>query len=78
MNTTNIITEEEENATGRKLISVQSGEEYVLNDMLTCLYSFTYSEDGEYLLLEGNGKEGYCDLCYCEIVWMDSFKDEVT
>ncbi|KAK8799103.1 hypothetical protein WA171_005852 [Blastocystis sp. BT1] len=66
VNTTNIITEDEENATGRKLISVQSGEEYVLIDI----------EDGQYLLLEGNGKDGYCDIRYCEIVWMDSFKDE--
>ncbi len=39
VNTTNIITEDEENATGRKLISVQSGEEYVLIDMLV-LYDF--------------------------------------
>ena len=47
---------------------------------MTCWFhvtSLTCSEDGQYLLLEGNGKEGYCDLRYCEIVWMDSFKDEV-
>ena len=46
---------------------------------MTCSYcSFlSRSEDGEYLLLEGNGKKGYCNLHYCEIEWMDSFKDEV-
>ena len=46
---------------------------------MTCLCgsSFSRSEDGEYLLLEGNGKKGYCSLHYCEIEWMDSFKDEV-
>ena len=46
---------------------------------MTCLRgsSFSCSEDGEYLLLEGNGKKGYCNLHYCEIEWMDSFKDEV-
>ena len=41
------------------------------------MISLRCSEDGQYLLLEGNGKEGYCDIRYCEIVWMDSFKDEV-
>ena len=46
---------------------------------MTCLCgsSFSRSEDGEYLLLEGTGKKGYCSLHYCEIEWMDSFKDEV-
>lgn len=33
--------------------------------------------EDDYLLLEGNQKHGWCSLRYCEIVWMDSFKDKV-
>lgn len=33
--------------------------------------------EDDYLLLEGNQKHGWCSLRYCEIIWMDSFKDKV-
>ncbi|CBK22714.2 uncharacterized protein [Blastocystis hominis] len=41
------------------------GEEYTLVDI-----------EDDYLLLEGNQKRGWCSLRYCEIIWMDSFKDK--
>lgn len=66
--TTNLVSESESEDEGnaKNLISVMCGEEYTLVDI-----------EDDYLLLEGNQKRGWCSLRYCEIIWMDSFKDKV-
>ena len=65
--TTNLVSESDsEDECDKHIISVRCGEEYTLVDI-----------EDDYLQIEGNHKKGWCSLRYCEIVWMDSFKDKV-